>query len=76
MEWDRIGLEDIQRMYSIHSIQLLCKEPTFMISNLALKYEGFNPKVGSTYIFYGLNPSIEDSAQQSAMWVFAQQSVM
>ena len=32
-----------------------------MISNLALKYEGFNPKVGSTYNFSGLNPSIEDS---------------
>ena len=39
-----------------------------MISNLALKYEGFNPKVGSTYIFYGLNPSIEDSGIEGLGW--------
>ena len=32
-----------------------------MISKLELKSEGFNPKVGSTYNFSGLNPSIEDS---------------
>ena len=33
-----------------------------MINNLLLKSGGFNPKVGSTYNFSGLNPSIEDSA--------------
>ena len=32
-----------------------------MISNSALKSEGFNPKSGFNLHFSGLNPSIEDS---------------
>ena len=39
-----------------------------MISKLELKSEGFNPKVGSTYNFSGLNLSIEDSDLGTVEW--------